>query len=184
MISSSIRLSLLLLLLVSSLASISSSSSIYDVLSSHGLPTGLIPKGVKEYSLDDTGRFEVHLTEACDAKFENTVHYDRNVSGILSYGQIQGLTGISAQELFLWFPVKGIHVDIPSSGIIYFDVGVIFKRFSLSLFENPPDCKAANHDGHLVDLEEGKYIAESVSQSLSGKLRYELDQESTERAEI
>ena len=80
------------------------------------------------------------MDQACNAKFESQLHYDRNVSGTLSFGQIARLSGVSAQELFLWFLVKGIHVDIPSSGLIYFDVGVVFKQFSLSLFEMPPDC--------------------------------------------
>lgn len=138
---------------------------------------GLIPKGVKDYSYDDTGRFEVHFDEECDAKFENVVHYKTNVTGVLSYGQIQGLSGISAQELFLWFPVKGIRVDIPSSGIIYFDVGVIYKRFSLSLFETPPDCKVAHHrDGDAIAA------AAAVEKSLSGELRYELDQDNQRAA--
>lgn len=119
-----------------------SSSSIYEVLREHGLPMGLLPKGVREFDIDETGRFQAHLDQACNAKFESQLHYDRNVSGILSYGQIGSLSGISAQELFLWFPVKGIRVDIPSSGLIYFDVGVVFKQFSLSLFETPPDCMA------------------------------------------
>ncbi|PIA29869.1 hypothetical protein AQUCO_05800148v1 [Aquilegia coerulea] len=183
MMNSSSILSIFLLfnLIISSFSS--DSDSIYEVLQSHGLPIGIIPKGVKEFSLDDKGRFEVHLDQACDAKFENTVHYDRNVTGVLSYGQIQGLSGISAQELFLWFPVKGIRVDIPSSGIIYFDVGVIYKRFSLSLFETPPECKISDHDKLFKDFEEGQALATSVSKSLPGKLRYELDQDYTKRAE-
>ncbi|CAA6664111.1 unnamed protein product [Spirodela intermedia] len=88
------------------------------------------------------GRFEALLASACNAQFENEVHYDANVTGTLSYGRIASVSGISAQELFLWFPVKGIHVDLPSSGIVYFDVGVVFKRFSLSLFQTPPECRA------------------------------------------
>lgn len=32
-------------------------------------------------------------------------------------------------------------MDILSSGLIYFDVGVVYKQLSLSLFENPPDRK-------------------------------------------
>ncbi|KAF8391869.1 hypothetical protein HHK36_022209 [Tetracentron sinense] len=159
-----------------------SPSSIYDVLRSHGLPMGLLPKGVREFSLDDNGRFEVHLDEACNAKFESEVHYDRNISGNLSYGKIGALSGISARELFLWFPVKGIRVDIPSSGLIYFDVGVIFKQFTLSLFETPPDCLAVHGVGPMdLLLQEGKTIAETVSKSQSGKLRYELDQEDRPR---
>lgn len=137
-------------------------SSVYDVLKSHGLPMGLLPKGVKDFRIEDTGHFVVHLDEACNAKFENELHYDRNVSGTLSYGQIGALSGISAQELFLWFPVKGIRVDVPSSGLIYFDVGVVSKQFSLSLFETPRDCLAVR-DGQTEAIENGRLIAEAVS---------------------
>lgn len=135
------------------------SSSIYEVLKLHGLPMGLLPKGVKDFVLDNSGKFEVHLDRACIAKFENELQYDRNVSGILSYGQIDELSGISAQDLFLWFPVKEIRVDIPSSGIIYFDVGVVSKQFSLSSFETPRDCLAVQ----FPDLQDGRHIAQSVS---------------------
>ncbi|KAK4743914.1 hypothetical protein SAY87_010226 [Trapa incisa] len=121
---------------------LSPSSSIYDVLKAHGLPMGLLPEGVKEFRFHESGQFEVQLDQACNAKFESQLHYDRNVSGMIKYGQIGALSGMSAQELFLWFPVKEIRVDVPSSGIIYFDVGVVFKQFSLSLFETPPVCTA------------------------------------------
>ena len=141
----------------------SEQDSIYEILHAHGLPMGLLPKGITRFDFDDTGRFEVHLDQACNAKFESELHYDRNVSGTLSYGQIGALSGISAQELFLWFPVKGIRVDVPSSGLIYFDVGVVFKQFSLSLFETPRDCMA------VLDLEtgnsirDGKLFAEAIA---------------------
>ncbi|KAK1434735.1 hypothetical protein QVD17_00485 [Tagetes erecta] len=120
-------------------------TTIYQLLRSNGLPIGLIPKGVTDFTFDDSGRFEAHLDQACNAKFEDELHYDRNVSGILSYGQIVELSGISAQDLFLWFPVKEIRVDVPSSGLIYFDVGVVFKQFSLSSFETPRDCLASSY---------------------------------------
>nr|CAN74376.1 hypothetical protein VITISV_016695 [Vitis vinifera] len=175
-------------LLLSSFASLTSSStsaslSIYEVLRSHGLPMGLLPKGVTDFIIDDNGRFEVYLDQACNAKFESELHYDRNVSGSLSYGQIGELSGISAQELFLWFPVKGIRVDVPSSGLIYFDVGVVFKQFSLSLFETPPNCKAVRGDERpeesnfacrvckLVELASvNARVAKEVG--LKGKMRY------------
>ncbi|GAA0176309.1 hypothetical protein LIER_29321 [Lithospermum erythrorhizon] len=139
----------------------SQASTIYEVLKEHGLPMGLLPKGVKEFALDENGKFVVHLDQPCNAKFENEIHYDRNVTGILSYGQIDGLSGISAQELFLWFPVKEIRVDVPSSGLIYFDVGVVSKQFSLSSFESPRDCIAVQ----LFDLQlrDGKHIVEALS---------------------
>ncbi|XP_057964519.1 uncharacterized protein LOC131155415 isoform X2 [Malania oleifera] len=146
---------------------IGSQPSIYDTLRSHGLPMGLLPKGVKDFTVDDAGRFEVHLDRACNAKFESELHYDLNVSGTLSYGQIGELSGISAQELFLWFPVKGIRVDVPSSGLIYFDVGVVFKQFALSLFETPPDCLAVQ-DSYLLD-------DSIVAEDQSGELLHWLD---------
>nr|XP_043611014.1 uncharacterized protein LOC122582656 [Erigeron canadensis] len=117
--------------------------TIYEILKSNGLPMGLFPKGVTNFSVDDSGRFEVFLDHACNAKFEDEIHYDRNVSGNLTFGQIGQLSGISAKDLFLWFAVKEIWVDVPSSGLIYFDVGVVSKQFSLSSFETPRDCLAS-----------------------------------------
>ncbi|KAI3853722.1 hypothetical protein MKW98_025239 [Papaver atlanticum] len=172
---------------VISVSSSSSSNSysdpakdIYEVLKSHGLPIGLLPKGVTDFSLNENGRFEVHLDQACNAKFENVIHYDRNVTGTLSYGQIRELTGIQAQELFLWFPVNGIRVDIPSSGLIYFELDVIYKQFSLSLFETPPDCTIVG-SGRVdpPDLLSNQNVAGDiiletvVTQNLSRKLRNE-----------
>ncbi|XP_022769920.1 uncharacterized protein LOC111313497 isoform X1 [Durio zibethinus] len=160
------------------------SDSIYEILKAHGLPMGLLPKGIIRFDFDDTGRFEVHLDQACNAKFESELHYDRNVSGTLSYGQIGELSGISAQELFLWFPVKGIRVDVPSSGLIYFDVGVVFKQFSLSLFEAPRDCMVVRDFESGYSIQDGKLLAEAISKSQSAKLQYELDQESFGRNDM
>ncbi|XP_071690573.1 uncharacterized protein At5g01610-like [Rutidosis leptorrhynchoides] len=120
------------------------STTIYEILKSNGLPMGLFPKGVTNFSFDDSGRFQVYLDHACNAKFEAELHYDKNVSGNLTYGRIGQLSGISAKDLFLWFLVKEIWVDIPSSGLIYFDVGVVSKQFSLSSFESPRECLASS----------------------------------------
>ncbi|KAK4270130.1 hypothetical protein QN277_023209 [Acacia crassicarpa] len=158
-------------------ASSSAKLSIYEVLRAHGLPMGLLPKGVKEFDIDNEGRFWVHLDQACNAKFESQLHFDQNVTGTLSYGQMGALSGITAQELFLWFPVKGIRVDIPSSGLIYFDVGVVRKQFSLSLFETPPDCLAAPSSAEANGFSDGSIKSESVSEGQSEKLRYQTDQE-------
>lgn len=114
---------------------------------------GLLPKGVTNYTIDNSGYFEVYLDQACNSKFENEFHYDENVSGVLSFGQIDGVNGISAQDLFMWFSVKEIRVDVPSSGLIYFDVGVVHKQFSLSSFDTPRDCLAngVGDDGLVID---------------------------------
>ncbi|KAK9055011.1 hypothetical protein SSX86_026090 [Deinandra increscens subsp. villosa] len=157
---------LLLLLTISTAFQISTSeepATIYEVLRSNGLPMGLLPKGVTNFTIDDSGRFEVHLDQACNAKFEDELHYDLDVSGNLTYGQIGGLSGISAQDLFLWFPVKEIRVDIPSSGLIYFDVGVVSKQFSLASFETPRECLASSD----------QIITQTVSKNLSRKFGIE-----------
>ncbi|XWS57257.1 hypothetical protein CRYUN_Cryun09bG0158700 [Craigia yunnanensis] len=129
----------------------SSLSSIYYHLESNGLPKGLLPKGITDFSIDpDTHHFQVNLTQPCNAKFENQFHYDFNISGVLSFGKIANLSGVSQQDLFLWFPVISIRVDDPSSGLIDFDVGVVDKQFSLSLFEIPRDCTAVDpYDSHF-----------------------------------
>ncbi|KAJ3708655.1 hypothetical protein LUZ61_012360 [Rhynchospora tenuis] len=117
-------------------------TSAYDALQSHGLPIGLLPCGITSFTVNaSTARFEATLDSPCTAKFENdVVHYNRSISGTLSYGEIASLSGVSAQELFLWFPVLGIKVDLSSSRLVYFDVGVVYKMLPLSLFEWPPLC--------------------------------------------
>ncbi|KAI4364610.1 hypothetical protein MLD38_020678 [Melastoma candidum] len=143
-----LHLLLLLLLVAAPVVVVMPASSlevtIYDHLRRYGLPIGLFPKGITTYTLDPSdGSFLLNLPQPCNAKFENEVHYDFNVSGVLLFGQISNISGVSAQELFLWFPVKHIRVDVPASGLIHFDVGVVDKQFSLSLFERPPDCSTS-----------------------------------------
>nr|GEU96894.1 RNA-directed DNA polymerase, eukaryota [Tanacetum cinerariifolium] len=69
----------------------------------------------------------------------------------LIFEGVWNLTGVVTKDLFLWFPVQGIYVDVPSSGVIYFDVGVVWKRFAVSLFEYPREC---------VEGEEGEMVME------------------------
>ncbi|KAG0496651.1 hypothetical protein HPP92_001209 [Vanilla planifolia] len=173
MVDRSPLLPLLLLLFVAATAS-EKPASAYEVLRLHGLPIGIFPKGVTDFRFNDAGRFEVHLPEECTAKFETELRYDRNVTGNITYGQIAEISGVSAQELFLWLPVRGIRVDIPSSGLIYFDVGVIHKQFSLSLFEIPPECSPTAFGDHLL---EDSRITQIASKNQLRKLRYDLDQE-------
>ncbi|KAL0302903.1 UNVERIFIED_CONTAM: hypothetical protein Sradi_6158400 [Sesamum radiatum] len=128
---------------------LAAASSFYDVLQSHALPIGLFPKGISAFSIDPpTGRFLLHLvySSPCKAEFETHVRYQCNITGTISFAKIANLSGVAAQELFLWLPVKGIRVDVPSTGLIYFDVGVVFKQFSLSFFETPKECNAIKGD--------------------------------------
>ncbi|XVF34115.1 hypothetical protein REPUB_Repub18cG0029700 [Reevesia pubescens] len=119
----------------------SPSSSIHDLLVSRGLPAGLLPKEVKSYTLSENGTLEVLLDGPCLTKYENRVLFESVVKANLTYGSLIGVVGLSQEELFLWLPVKDIIVDDPKSGLILFDIGVAHKQLSLSLFEEPPDCK-------------------------------------------
>ncbi|CAM0884290.1 unnamed protein product [Alopecurus aequalis] len=113
----------------------------HAVLCANGLPRGLLPAGIAAFSHEPgTGRFVASLEAPCTARAEVELRYNATVSGEISYGRISALSGISAQDLFLWFAVKSIRVDVPSTGVIYFDVGVVFKHFPLSVFEASPPC--------------------------------------------
>ncbi|GJY29593.1 RNA-directed DNA polymerase, eukaryota [Tanacetum coccineum] len=83
-------------------------------------------------------------------KFETSVKFSIEINGVISYGEIRNLTGVVTKDLFLWFPVQGIYVDVPSSGVIYFDVGVVWKRFAVSLFEYPRECVEGEGEGEMV----------------------------------
>ncbi|KAF8082068.1 hypothetical protein N665_0850s0019 [Sinapis alba] len=129
---------------------ISGEETIYEILQANGLPLGIFPKGVKDFRFNgETGRFLVYLNHSCDARYETELHYGVNITGTVGYGEMSELSGILAKDLFLWFPVKGIRVDVPGSGLIVFDVGVVRKQYSLSLFETPRDCVAVRGENKV-----------------------------------
>ncbi|XP_056688955.1 uncharacterized protein [Spinacia oleracea] len=119
---------------------ISSSSSIHDLLKSQGLPGGIFPRNVKSYTLDQDGLLEVYFDEPCESMFETLVRFDTVVKANLTFGGLNGVEGLSQEELFLWLPVKDIIVKDPLSGLILFDIGVAQKQLAFSLFEDPPIC--------------------------------------------
>ncbi|OEL16322.1 hypothetical protein BAE44_0022663 [Dichanthelium oligosanthes] len=111
------------------------------VLRAHQLPGGLLPSGITAFRHDAaTGLFQADLEAPCMARFEVKLRYNATVAGVISRGQIAAISGVSAQDLFIWFPVRDITVDIPSSGVIYFNVGVVKKHFPLAVFDAPPTC--------------------------------------------
>ncbi|CAH9138875.1 unnamed protein product [Cuscuta epithymum] len=118
------------------------SAAVHDLLRSYGLPGGLLPKQVSNYSLSETGLLEVFLEGPCLTKFDTMARYDSVVRANLTHGGLGGVQGFSQEELFVWLPVKGVVVHDPASGLIFLDIGLAHKHLSLSLFEDPPDCNA------------------------------------------
>ena len=119
-------------------------STIHQLLKDHGLPGGLLPRGVQSYTLDEsTGLLQARLSAPCYAKYDNgdLAYFDTMVRGNLSKGALRGVEGLAQEELFVWLPVKGILVAGEQPGVIVFDIGYAHKSLSRSLFEDPPDCK-------------------------------------------
>ncbi|RAL45559.1 unnamed protein product [Cuscuta campestris] len=125
------------------LASADSASepTVYDMLTKYGLPAGLLPDSVTSYTLSDDGAFEVYLEKPCYVQFDYLVYYDKKISGKLGVGSITGLKGIQVKRLLFWFDVDEIRVDLPPSGSIYFQVGIINKELDAAQFETVPTCR-------------------------------------------
>jgi hypothetical protein len=95
---------LLLSLLLSTTTATTTTTTIYDHLHLHGLPTGLLPKGITNFSVSPTtSLFQISLPNPCIAKFENQLLYDPNISFYLTHAHIGNLSGVSAQELLVPF---------------------------------------------------------------------------------
>ncbi|XP_073270281.1 uncharacterized protein [Primulina huaijiensis] len=114
--------------------------TVYELLPKYGLPSGLLPDSVTNYTLDQDGNFEVNLKKSCYIKFEYTVYYEKKITGKLSIGSITDLKGIEVQRLFFWFNVDEIKVDLPPSHSIYFSVGIFNKKLDLGQFLTVRTC--------------------------------------------
>ncbi|GMN69886.1 hypothetical protein TIFTF001_038932 [Ficus carica] len=117
------------------------STTVYDILSKFGLPSGLLPDSVVNYTLShDDGRFVVVLEGACYVNFEYLVYYDKIITGKIGYGSITELKGIEVRRFLIWFDVDEIKVDLPPSDNIYFQVGFINKKLDLDQFKVVRSC--------------------------------------------
>ncbi|XP_068642820.1 uncharacterized protein [Aristolochia californica] len=125
------------------LATVSEGTTVFELLPQYGLPSGLLPDSVTNYSLTDDGKFFVELEKPCYLQFDYLVYYDRRISGTLKYGSITNLKGIEVNKLFFWLDVDEIRVDLPPSNYIYFQVGWITKKLGVSQFEAVRSCKAS-----------------------------------------
>ncbi|XP_021279125.1 uncharacterized protein LOC110412819 isoform X2 [Herrania umbratica] len=115
--------------------------TVWDILPKYGLPSGLLPSTVTNYSLQNDGRFIVVLESPCYVQFEYLVYYEKTITGKLGYGSITDLKGIQVQRFFLWFDVDEIKVDLPPSDSIYFQVGFINKKLDVDQFKTIHSCR-------------------------------------------
>uniref|UniRef100_M4DU75 Uncharacterized protein n=1 Tax=Brassica campestris TaxID=3711 RepID=M4DU75_BRACM len=115
-------------------------STVYDLLPKYGLPSGLLPDSVTNFTLSDDGRFVVCLARSCEIEFDYRVRYEKTVSGRISYGSITELEGIQVKRLFIWLDVDEIKVDLPPTDSIYFKVGFINKKLGIDQFRTVHSC--------------------------------------------
>ncbi|KAK4380262.1 hypothetical protein RND71_002124 [Anisodus tanguticus] len=116
-------------------------TTVYQILTKYSLPQGILPNSVKAYTLSEDGTFEVVLEKPCYVEFEYLVYYAEKISGKLSIGSITELGGIQVKRFLFWLNVNEIRVDFPSSGSIYFQVGIINKKLDVKQFETVHTCR-------------------------------------------
>lgn len=116
------------------------SSTVYELLPKYGLPSGLLPDSVTNFTLSDDGRFVVYLSKPCTIEFDYLVYYEKTISGRIGYGSITELEGIQVKRFFLWFDVDEIKVDLPPNDSIYFKVGIINKKLDIDQFKTVHSC--------------------------------------------
>lgn len=121
-------------------------STAYDELHRKGFPSGLLPNSVANYSMDtSSGEFSVQLQRRCDITLppdNYPASFSEKITGRLTEGYIQDLTGISVRVFFKWWSITGIR----SSGKdLVFEVGVASAKYPALNFDESPDCEGSNH---------------------------------------
>ena len=155
------------------------SPTVFEILPKFGLPSGLLPKTVKSYSLSDDGSFTVYLEKECYVEFDYLVYYEKKITGKLSYGSISDLKGIQVQRFFLWLGVDNIRVDLPPSDSIYFQVGWINKKLDVDQFKTVHSCRAGVSSGSCGGL--WKQFLEVLTCSIS---QYLFDKKAALESEV
>ncbi|KAL2940769.1 hypothetical protein RDABS01_029119 [Bienertia sinuspersici] len=125
-----------------SLSESSSSPTVFDLLPKYGLPIGLLPDCVTNYTLSDTGHFTIDLEHTCYIEFDYLAYYDTHISGTVKFGSISNLKGIQVKQFF-WFNLDEVRVDEAASDYIYFQVGIVTKKLNIHQFEYIHSCRAA-----------------------------------------
>ncbi|CAN6475490.1 unnamed protein product [Victoria cruziana] len=111
----------------------------YEVLESYNFPKGILPKGVQSYVFNEDGSFVVHLDGSCKFAIEAgyTLSYGSKITGVLKYGSLKSLQGVSVKILFVWL---GISEVSRGDQQLDFYVGPVSASFPLSNFYVCPRC--------------------------------------------
>jgi len=120
----------------------SDASDVYEKLETYGFPEGILPHIVTGYTLEPSGKFTLYLESKCPVLIQDKypLVYEKVITGMLSYGRLQGLKGITVKALYYWWSITGIAVRDDHS--LYFEIGILSASFPYSNFDDPPICEA------------------------------------------
>jgi len=122
----------------------SDASDVYERLETYGFPEGLLPHTVTGYTLEPDGKFTLYLEGKCNVLIDSKypLLYDKVITGMLSYGRLEGLKGITVKAFYVWWSITGIAINDDKS--LYFEIGILSASFPTSNFDDPPICEASS----------------------------------------
>lgn len=120
----------------------SDASDVYEKLETYGFPEGLLPHIVTGYNLESNGRFTLILENKCQVLIQDKypLVYESEITGMLSYGRLEGLKGITVKAYYVWWGITGIALGDDHS--LFFEIGILSAKFPYSNFDDPPICEA------------------------------------------
>eukprot|EP00271_Cylindrocystis_brebissonii_P013630 TRINITY_DN33653_c0_g1_i1.p1 TRINITY_DN33653_c0_g1~~TRINITY_DN33653_c0_g1_i1.p1 ORF type:complete len:171 (-),score=14.68 TRINITY_DN33653_c0_g1_i1:556-1068(-) len=124
----------------------------YDELEKYGLPAGLLPRTVLDYTLNaKDGSFVVHLSGECYSSVNGgkiPVYYAPTLTGTVQQGKLSNLKGISVkppQTYFVWYSVNTIYVDASDSALIHFVIAFGAEQsLPTTEFSSPLQCTGSS----------------------------------------
>ncbi|KNA24323.1 hypothetical protein SOVF_016790 [Spinacia oleracea] len=139
-------------------------ATIYEILPIFGLPGGLFPDSVKNYTFsieDGTFAVELEKQQPCYVQLEDyMVCYDELISGTLKIGSITNLEGVRVKWLMIWLKVDEIKVDLPPNDNIYLQFGLVNKKLDVNQFRTIHSC---TYQDKLMFKRQGRTTSSSSS---------------------
>nr|XP_043638424.1 uncharacterized protein LOC122609446 [Erigeron canadensis] len=112
----------------------------YEVLQSHNLPIGLLPKGALGYDLDpNDGQFSVNLTNICNIYAGGfKIKCNPTITGVISTNNLDNLDGVRVKIAVFWIKIEWAKRNGDN---IEFKIGNFAKKtFPVSDFTSSPGC--------------------------------------------
>lgn len=132
-------------------ASPSEGTDAYEKLETYGFPEGLLPHIVTGYTLEANGKFTLFLESKCRVLIQDKypLIYDKVITGMLSYGRLEGLKGITVKAYYIWWNITGISLGNDNS--LYFEIGILSTKFPYENFDDPPICEVSSVESAFMD---------------------------------